>query len=60
MSGITIQTAEEREAALAEMNRLMDLDPAPGTPEVARLDVLAAQVDAYEDEHSPLRELDEP
>ena|SRR2546425_2449470 len=47
-----IKTAADYEAALAEIKRLWGA-PA-GTPEGARLDILATLVDAYENEHYPM------
>lgn len=47
-----VRTADDYEAALAEMERLWG---APGgTPEGDRLDVLATLVDAYEAQHFPM------
>jgi HTH-type transcriptional regulator / antitoxin HigA len=47
-----IYTEDDYEAALAEIERLMDAEP--GTPEEAKLDVLATLVKVYEDEHHSL------
>ena len=44
-----IHTDAEYEAALAEIDRLFDA--APNTPEGDRLEVLAALVEAYEEQH---------
>lgn len=49
-----IHTADDHRAALAEISRLMDLDPALGTPDGDRLDVLATLVEAYEAKHYPV------
>lgn len=46
-----IRTDEDHSAALAEIERLMDLEPAPGSAEADRLDLLATLVDAYEARH---------
>jgi HTH-type transcriptional regulator / antitoxin HigA len=47
-----IRTEADYEAALAEIERLMDAQPS--TPEEAKLDVLATLVKVYEDEHHTL------
>lgn len=41
----------EYEAALAEVEKLMDLNPAQGTPDADRLELLALVVRDYEDRH---------
>lgn len=41
-------------AAFAEVTRLVELDPAAGTPECERLKGLAAEVERYEREHFPI------
>jgi HTH-type transcriptional regulator / antitoxin HigA len=41
-------------AALASASALVDLDPAPGTPDGDRLDVLSALIEHYEARHFPL------
>ncbi len=46
-----IKTEADHEAALAEIERLMDLDPEMDTPEGDRLDVVATLVEAYEAKH---------
>jgi HTH-type transcriptional regulator / antitoxin HigA len=43
-----IKTETEYEAALAEIENLMDLDPDPGTPEADQLELLALLVEDYE------------
>lgn len=53
-----IRTEEDHKAALAEVARLMDIDPAPGTPAGDILDVLATLVENYEDKHSPIESPD--
>jgi HTH-type transcriptional regulator / antitoxin HigA len=47
-----IRTEVDYETALAEIERLMEAEP--GTPEEAKLDVLATLVKVYEDEHHAL------
>ncbi len=49
-----IKTEADHEAALAEIERLMDLDPDTDTPEGDRLDVLATLLEAYEAKHFPI------
>ncbi|MBF0629260.1 MAG: transcriptional regulator [Magnetococcales bacterium] len=44
-----IKTEHDYDAALAEVERLMDADP--DTPEGDRLDILATLIAAYEDRH---------
>ncbi|MBI2931631.1 MAG: ImmA/IrrE family metallo-endopeptidase [Planctomycetes bacterium] len=48
-----IKTTEEHEAALAEIERLMSLDPDAGTPEARRLELFAKLVEDYERERFP-------
>src|SRR5688500_16495481 len=47
-----IHTEQDYQAALTEIERLMDAQP--GTPELDRLDVLATLVSAYEAQHYPV------
>lgn len=49
-----IHTAVDYKAALKEVSRLMESDPAPGTEEGDRLDVLATLVEKYEAKHFPI------
>ncbi|MDQ2078895.1 transcriptional regulator [Xanthobacteraceae bacterium Astr-EGSB] len=46
-----IETKAEYEAALDEIERYFDKEPAPGTPEAERFDELARAIAAYEAEH---------
>ena len=46
-----ITTEAEYEAALDEIEHYFDKEPAPGTPEAERFDVLARAIEAYESEH---------
>ncbi|MCA2709908.1 MAG: transcriptional regulator [Microcystis sp. M015S2] len=48
----SIKTESEYEAALLEIESFLEVPP--GTPEAARLDLLATLVDAYEQEHFPI------
>lgn len=49
-----IHTAGDHKAALKVVSKLVDLDPAPGTPEGDRLDIMATSVAAYETRHFPI------
>jgi HTH-type transcriptional regulator / antitoxin HigA len=49
-----IRTKADYKAALAVVSKLVDKDPAPGTPEGDQLDVLATLVEAYEAKHYPI------
>lgn len=48
------RTAADHEAALAEIERLLGIDPAPGTPDADRLELLGVLVHVYEDQHYPM------
>ena len=54
MDANPINTDEDRNAALEEIERLMNAQPE--TPEGERLDVLTTAVDAWEEEHFPIEE----
>ena len=54
MDANSIKTAEDYNAALEEIDRLMDAEP--NTPEGDRLDVLTTAVNAWEEEHFPIEE----
>jgi HTH-type transcriptional regulator/antitoxin HigA len=47
-----IRTGADYEAALEEIDRLMDAEP--GTPEGDRLDILTTLIEAYEARHHPI------
>lgn len=51
-----IETEVDYRAALKEIAALMDADPAPGTPNGDRLDIIATVVQAYESRHHPIAE----
>jgi HTH-type transcriptional regulator/antitoxin HigA len=54
-SAITpITASDEHAAALAEIERLIAIDPAPRTPDSDRLAILSVLVEKYEIEHFPL------
>jgi len=54
MEASSIKTDEDYNAALEEIERLMDARPE--TPEGECLDVLTTAVDAWEEEHFPIEE----
>lgn len=49
-----IRTEADYKAALREVSPLIDLDPAPDTPEGERLEVLATLIEVYEARHHPM------
>lgn len=49
-----IKTETDYEASMAALDSLMDLDPAPGTPEADRLELLAMLLEQYEDAYFPM------
>jgi HTH-type transcriptional regulator / antitoxin HigA len=49
-----IHTVTQHREALAELNRLLVLDPEDGTPEADELDLLALVVETYEKERFPI------
>jgi len=53
-----LRTEEDYKAALAAVSTLVDADPAAGTPEGDRLEVLALLVEHYEAVHFPLAKPD--
>jgi HTH-type transcriptional regulator/antitoxin HigA len=53
MARVIHNDTEHRET-LAELNRLLVLDPKDGTPEADELDLLALVVEAYEKERFPI------
>ena len=50
----------EYQAAVAEIDRLLDADPEPASEAYDRLEFLSVLVQAYEDAHCPLGELPTP
>lgn len=50
-----IKNAAEYEEALAEVGRLVGRDPAPGTPDGDRLELLAVLIESYETRLAPAR-----
>lgn len=51
-----LRNAREFKAAVAELDRLADADPKPGTESYDRLEFLAVLVEAYERERNPIDE----
>ncbi|HEX4600643.1 MAG TPA: type II toxin-antitoxin system HigB family toxin [Gemmatimonadales bacterium] len=49
-----LRTEQEYDAAVAEIDALLDQDAAPETPEGDRLELLTLLVQAYDEEHYPL------
>jgi HTH-type transcriptional regulator/antitoxin HigA len=53
MAGI-IHNDEEHAEALATLDRLLDVDPQPGTPEADDLQLLALVIETYEKQRWPI------
>ena len=53
-----IHTAADYKAALRRVSKLVDQDPAPGTPDGDRLDIMATLVAAYEAREFPVDSAD--
>jgi HTH-type transcriptional regulator/antitoxin HigA len=53
-----LRTAEEFDAAVAEVDRLVDLYPEPFTAEFDRLELLSLLVEDYESRHNPIDDRD--
>jgi HTH-type transcriptional regulator/antitoxin HigA len=53
-----LHTEDDYKAALAVVSELVDADPAPGTPDGDRLDILSILVERYEAEVFPLESPD--
>jgi HTH-type transcriptional regulator/antitoxin HigA len=49
-----IRNEADYDWALAEIEPYFEQQPAPGSPEADRFDVLAALIKVYEDEHHPI------
>jgi HTH-type transcriptional regulator/antitoxin HigA len=49
-----IHTDAERHEVLAELDRLMEIDPEPGTSEAGELELLAMTIEGYEKERFPI------
>lgn len=50
----TIETKEDYQEALADLERLSDSGPGHSATTLARINVLGALVEAYEEEHFPM------
>jgi HTH-type transcriptional regulator / antitoxin HigA len=55
-----LRSAKEYREAVAEIDSWLDLDPARGTRQYDRLELLSVLVEAYEDEHDPIDESGTP
>ena len=53
-----IKTEADYDWAIAEITRYFDHEPAVGSPEADRFDVLAALIEAYEAKYYPIEETD--
>jgi HTH-type transcriptional regulator/antitoxin HigA len=53
-----LRATDEYEAAVAEIDRLLDLDPAPFSGESDRLELLAVLVEDYETRTNPIDDSD--
>jgi HTH-type transcriptional regulator/antitoxin HigA len=49
-----LRTPEEYEAAVAEIDRLLDLNPQPGTEDFDRLEMLSLLVEDYDTRNNPI------
>jgi len=49
-----LHTDTDHREALTELDRLMDIDPEPGTPEADELQLLALVIEDYEKERFPI------
>jgi HTH-type transcriptional regulator / antitoxin HigA len=55
-----LRSAKDYRDAIAEIDALLDMDPARGTREYDRLELLSVLVEVYEDEHYPIDESGTP
>jgi HTH-type transcriptional regulator/antitoxin HigA len=53
-----LRTTDEYEAAVAEIDRLLDLDPVPFSAESDRLELLSVLVEDFEARHDPIDDSD--
>jgi HTH-type transcriptional regulator/antitoxin HigA len=53
-----LRSEEEYDAAVAEIDRLLDVDPAPFTEASDRLELLSVLVEAYQATHDPIDDSD--
>lgn len=49
-----LRSQGDYDGAVAEIDRLLDLDPQPSTPEYDRLELLSVLVEDYEARHHPI------
>jgi HTH-type transcriptional regulator/antitoxin HigA len=55
-----LRNEAEYNAAVAEIDRLLDAEPQPGSEDYERLECLSVLVQAYEDAHLPMGKLATP
>ena len=55
-----LRNEEEYEAAVEEIDKLLDIDPESGSENYERLEFLSVLVQAYEDAHLPMDKLPTP
>lgn len=53
-----LRSGDEYDAAVAEIDRLLDADPRPGTGDHDRLELLSVLVEDYEARHNPIDDSD--
>jgi HTH-type transcriptional regulator/antitoxin HigA len=53
-----LRTPEEYKAAVAEIDRLLDLDPQPDTEDFDRLEMLSLLVEDYDTRNNPIDDAD--
>ena len=53
-----LRSGDDYDGAVAEIDRLLDLDPQPSTPEYDRLELLSVLVEDYEARHDPIDDSD--
>ncbi|HEX8830894.1 MAG TPA: helix-turn-helix domain-containing protein [Longimicrobium sp.] len=53
-----LRTREEYDAAAAEIDRLLDLDPRPYTEDYDRLELLSVLVEDYDERNNPIDDSD--
>ncbi|HEX2080253.1 MAG TPA: helix-turn-helix domain-containing protein [Longimicrobium sp.] len=53
-----LRSSTEYDAAVAEIDRLLDADPQPGTGDYDRLELLSLLVEDYEARHNPIDDSD--
>lgn len=53
-----LRTQEEYDATVAEIDRLLDLDPRPGSGDYDRLEILSLLVEDYDSRNNPIDDSD--